>query len=245
MWAVSIVHTDDSLKWQHRLRSVSSKELSLDPRGLKYLCCQDHFSQIGKTLAALPPGVVFLGSGSFHHLSYHLVSRYASQPLYLVVLDAHGDCFSAPKGYISCGSWLAEVLKLPTVQGAVLVGPEVGENLPRKVLWTPLERARQIITEFCASAPRVYVSIDKDVLVGAGTDWGSGKLTAGVLLELLSEISSRCRLVGADVCGEVSLPDIWVARFNLQDIRRNEEINLSIWRILSSSQRRDKFRISA
>lgn len=233
MWAVSVVHTDDSLRWQHRLRSVSSTEISVDSRGLKYLCRRDLFLQVGRALDNLPPGLVFLGSSSFHHLSYHLARRHASEPLSLVVFDGHGDYLPAPEGHVSCGSWLAEALELPGIRAVALVGPERRNDLPRKVLWAPLESAEQVIAEACAAAGRVYVSVDKDVLAEASTDWGPGKLAAAALLSLLSWVCGRCEVVGADVCGEVTPRGPWATDLELRQIRCNEDINLSICRVLS------------
>lgn len=233
MWAVSVVHTDDSLRWQRRLRSISSVEISIDPRGLKYLCRRDVFSRVGRILDSLPPGLVFLGSGSFHHLSYHLVRRHASEPLGLVVFDGHGDLLPAPEGHVSCGSWLAEALELPGIQAVALVGPEGRSELPRKVLWAPPESAEQVIAEVSATTRRVYVSIDKDVLAEASTDWGSGKLAVTALLGLLLRLCGRCELVGADVCGEIVPRGAWATDLEFRGIRRNEDLNLILCSMLS------------
>lgn len=243
MWAVSVVHTDDSLMRQHRLRSVASAEISVDPRGLKYFCRRDLFARVGRILDDLPPGLVFLGSSSYHHLSYHLLRRYTSAPLGLVVFDGHGDYLPAPEGHVSCGSWLAEALKLPGIQAVALVGPEQGEDLPGKILWAPMKGARQIIAKVCAATARVYVSVDKDVLAEASTDWGSGKLPAAALLDLLSWICGCFELVGADVCGEIAPRGPWPTAWELQQIRRNEDLNLSICHMLF--ERRKRVRSSA
>lgn len=243
MWAVSVVHTDDSLRWQHRLRAVSFAEITVDPHGLKYLSPKDVFSQVGRVLDGLPPGLVFLGDGSFHHLSYHLIRRCASEPLGLVVFDGHGDYLPAPEGYVSCGSWLAEALKLPGVHQTVLIGPEDRGDLPGNVLWVPPKSFEQVTAKISVPARRVYVSIDKDVLAEASTDWGSGKLTFAALLRLLSWVCGRYELVGADVCGEIAPRGPWATDLELQEIRRNEDINLSICRVLSGP--RGRFRSCA
>lgn len=227
-----MLHTDDSLRWQRRLRSVSSTETSVDPRGLKYLCRKDLFSRVGRILDSLPPGLVFLGGSSFHHLSYHLVRRHAFEPLGLVVFDSHSDYLPAPEGHVSCGSWLAEALELPGIRAVALVGPERRNDLPRKVLWAPLEGVKQVIAEVSAAAARIYVSVDKDVLAEVTTDWGSGKLAAAALLDLLAWVCSRCKVVGADVCGEVVPRGPWVTDLELRQIRCHEDINLSICRVL-------------
>lgn len=236
-----MLHTDDSLRWQRRLRSVSSAEISVGPRGLKYLCRRDLFARVGKVLASLPPGLVFLGGSSFHHLSHHLVRRCAFEPLGLVIFDSHGDYLPAPEGHVSCGSWLAEALELPGIRAVALVGPERRNDLPRKVLWAPLEGAKRVIAEVSAAAGRVYVSVDKDVLAEANTDWGSGKLAAAALLDLLSWVCGRWEVVGADVCGEVVPRGPWATDLELRQIRYNEDLNLSICRVLFGCGWRGRF----
>lgn len=255
MWATCLVHTDGSLKWQRRLLLSCSGEVCIDPAGLKYLCERERFFAVGKALAGLPPGLVFLGGSSFHHLSYHLIRRCASQPLGVVVFDQHNDLLPAPPGYVSCGSWLREILELPTMEKVLIIGSDPLEVLPTgaapgaesallagnipvsgipgdKVVWIPPEYARRELARFCASVPRIYLSIDKDVLEGIGTDWGTGRLCLTGLLELLALVRRHGQLVSVDVCGELVPPRPWPSVAELAQIRRNEETNLAICRTL-------------
>jgi arginase family enzyme len=66
----------------------------------------------------------------------------------------------------------------------------------------------KVASEIAASlaGSNVYLSIDKDVLSCeyALTDWDQGKLTLPELAALVQKIASTCRLVGADICGEMA-----------------------------------------
>lgn len=231
MLPVSLVHTDGSLSWQHRLKAISSVEIRIGRRGRKYWCSWEDFFRLGVLLQDLPPGLVFLGSSSFHHLSYHLLRRYATQPLTLVVFDRHGDCFPAPSGYVTCGSWLAEALSLPGIRDCLLIGSSDQEEVPPGVRRVAIEKA----SEAPLPTSRVYISIDKDVLAEASTDWGSGTLRLEEVLGLLSWLRQRYELVGADVCGELIPLGPWITDAELRQIRKNEEINLSLWQALGGA----------
>ena len=56
--------------------------------------------------------------------------------------------------------------------------------------------------------PAVWLTIDKDVLSEADalTNWDQGEMPASALLELVAGIGARKRIVGADICGEYSVP---------------------------------------
>jgi hypothetical protein len=54
----------------------------------------------------------------------------------------------------------------------------------------------------------VYLTIDKDVMVrdDAITNWDQGSMRLPYLLSLITEISKRHRIIGADVTGDYSIP---------------------------------------
>ncbi len=280
MWTTSIVYTDDSLRWQQRLVRSATHELSLDTRGLKYLCESSRFQEVGGLLTAVPPGLVFLGGSSFHHLSYHLVGRCASRPLGIVIFDRHDDLLPTLPGHVACSSWLGEVVKLPAVSRVLVVGPGggsldqpedwaddraarriaraatcaarlsadpaagLGASPLGKVKWARSGRPVHELARFCdslargSSRPRIYVSIDKDVLAEVETDWGSGELRLAGLLELLAWLRQYALVVGADVSGELVPRGPWPTVAELAQIRKNEEINLAIARTLMQAASR-------
>jgi len=213
--------------------------------GLKYLCEESTFHKLGERLALVRPGLVFLGGSSFHHLSYHLIKRSTSRPLGVVIFDKHNDFLPAPAGHISCGSWIRELVELPNIEQVLIIGSESPEAfvqseplekkaplLPDKVRWATLRWARRELGRLFSAVSRIYISIDKDVLAEAGTDWGAGSMSLRMLLCLLREIQRAATVVGADVCGEVASLSPWPSAAELTQIRKNEDINLAICQTL-------------
>ncbi|MCU1348633.1 MAG: hypothetical protein JWO56_1663 [Acidobacteria bacterium] len=68
-------------------------------------------------------GVVFAGSGDYHHLSYLLIERLRRLGTHMevVVFDNHPDNMRYPVG-IHCGSWVGHVSRLPFVSRVHVVG---------------------------------------------------------------------------------------------------------------------------
>jgi hypothetical protein len=69
------------------------------------------------------PGITFLGSGDFHHVSYLLIEHQARlhKGLQVIVFDNHPDNMRYPFG-IHCGSWVWHVSRLPFVSRVHVVG---------------------------------------------------------------------------------------------------------------------------
>ena len=91
------------------------------------------------------PGVVFLGSGDFHHVSLPLIQRAARRaPLEVVVLDNHPDNMRWLGG-IHCGSWVRHVARLATVTHVHVLGI-TSADISASRLWenyfSPLWRGR-------------------------------------------------------------------------------------------------------
>lgn len=72
---------------------------------------------------AQPPGIVFIGSGDYHHITCLLLERYRSygQPIQLVVFDNHPDNMRYPWG-IHCGSWVWHASRLPFISQIHVLG---------------------------------------------------------------------------------------------------------------------------
>ncbi|MFO1504590.1 MAG: hypothetical protein U1F39_12360 [Steroidobacteraceae bacterium] len=91
------------------------------------------------------PGVVFLGSGDFHHVSLPLIQRAARRgPLEVVVLDNHPDNMRWLGG-IHCGSWVRHVARLAAVRHVHVLGI-TSADISRARLWenylSPLWRGK-------------------------------------------------------------------------------------------------------
>ncbi|WP_245256525.1 arginase family protein [Bartonella tamiae] len=70
-------------------------------------------------------GVIFLGSGDYHHVSHLLIKRMKKdlnkKPLTIIVIDNHPDNMRFPFG-IHCGSWVSHTAALPYVKHIHVVG---------------------------------------------------------------------------------------------------------------------------
>ncbi|WP_027716962.1 hypothetical protein [Desulfovirgula thermocuniculi] len=148
----------------------------------------------------------------------------------MVVFDRHADCHQAPHGYVSCGSWLRDVAALPKVARIILVGSQEKLTLP-KLVYAPCNPA---VLAGLISTPRVYVSVDKDALREAVTDWGSGRLALPSLVSCLLWLKRHYRVVGVDVCGEYTPRGPWPSRGELAVILANEGVNLALCRALTA-----------
>lgn len=148
----------------------------------------------------------------------------------MVVFDRHADCRQAPQGYVSCGSWLRDVAALPKVVRIVLVGAQERLAHP-KLVYAP---CRPAVLSGLIPTPRVYISVDKDVLREAVTDWGSGRLTLPSLIGCLLWLKKRYRVVGVDVCGEYTPRSPWPSRGELAVVTLHERVNLALCRALAA-----------
>jgi hypothetical protein len=91
------------------------------------------------------PGVTFLGSGDFHHVSLALLRR-LRQPCNLLVLDNHPDWMRGVP-FLHCGTWLYHAAHLPTVQRIFHVGGDVDFDNAYRVLtpWSLLRSGKIIV----------------------------------------------------------------------------------------------------
>lgn len=248
-----MVDADGSLRWQARLWRMAAQRVALEARGLRYMAPLWTFARASRVLASLGPPLVFLGTGDFHHLAYHLIRRKAREPLTVLVFDRHLDGQPGIPGFVTCGSWLGKVVRLPRVRQVVVAAAEAAAEgqgaaaAPRsgdgstgaKLLVVPPQRVVQVRgelpEEFSLLFPtrKVYVSIDKDVLREARTTWGSGPLVMSDLARWLSWLRRSRELVGADVCGELVPRSPWPDDREMLAIRTNEALNLLLYRVLA------------
>jgi arginase family enzyme len=78
----------------------------------------------------------------------------------------------------------------------------------------------------------VYISIDKDVLdTGLPvTNWDNGTLSLAELKKLLSVILKNKRVIGVDICGELTYSDDPLELLNCESL--NNEINRELCRVI-------------
>lgn len=242
---IGLLETDETLAWQPRLRQHVKCRLRVGISGLRLMSSPKTLAFVAERLKTFPARLVFMGSGAFHHLTLLLIARQAAKrPLSVLVFDRHLDCFSAPEGFVSCGSWIREAVKLPGVRQVVVIG--IGEKmspLPPKVaaltapVWRSLFFSAKEYFEGLFCTADIYISIDKDVFAAAHTSWGTGELSLAEVFAFLRWCSARRRLVGLDVCGELVPRGLWPTTEERISIARNERINLAFCRFFS---RRDR-----
>lgn len=118
------------------LPSTLSLPLSNWQERIRYNCSLRDLDDLNTALTQHNLGVprlTFLGSGDFHHVSYLLIKRMASQgPFQVIVFDNHPDNMRYPWG-IHCGSWVRHVCRLPFVSRVMVVG-----ITSRDIHWTHL-----------------------------------------------------------------------------------------------------------
>lgn len=219
--------------------------MRLDISGLRCMSSRETLAVVAESLKTFPAKLVFMGSGAFHHLALPLIARQAAKgPLSVLVLDRHLDCFSVPEGFVSCGSWIREVVKLPAVRRVVVIGI-TGKtlSLPAKVVALTAQSWRSMFTrlkgyfETLLCTGDIYLSVDKDVFTMAITDWGAGELPVGEVFAFLRWCMARRRLVGVDVCGEFVPRGLWPTVEERKLIARNERINLAFCRFFRHQNR--------
>lgn len=241
--AVNIVRSDESLSLQKNLMKKANFILDLvGAAGLRFCSEKKYFMKVKQNLKSSKPGITFLGPGDFHHLSAHFIDRVSPKPL-LILFDHHSDMLESPDGYVTCGSWVAQVLGEGKVKKCLVVGVSsrdealIKASSECKAAFFPEDLPHEkkvsgVVEELMKSGGPVYISIDKDVLSqkDAATNWDQGLMSLGELLDLLEVIGATAPIAGADVCGEWRVPFDRVF-FNREDVEKtdlNEQANIKI-----------------
>ena len=214
--------------------------------GSRLYCSRDAEEKIKALIApAGVSGIHFIDSGDYHYIS-KIMTDFIKEPFTLVLIDHHTDMQDASLGggILSCGNWAKKVLqKNPYLQKLVLIGQEkkVLDKLQSgarqqetdgklvEISYEELKngKAHEKIKELPDEVP-VYMSIDKDVLDEkyAVTNWDQGKMSMGMLEQILKTLVTEYDVIGVDICGmypeENSLPEY--LRAERVNIRSDEEL---------------------
>lgn len=225
--------------------------------GSRLYCSRDAEEKIKALIApAGVSGIHFIDSGDYHYIS-KIMTDFIKEPFTLVLIDHHTDMQDASLGgdILSCGNWAKKVLQEnPYLQKLVLIGQEKKaldklqsgarqQETDGKLVEISYEelkngKAHEKIKELPDEVP-VYISIDKDVLDEkyAVTNWNQGKMSMGMLEQILKTLVTEYDVIGVDICGmypeENSLPEY--LRAERVNIRSDEELyrflqkNLFCW----------------
>lgn len=154
--------------------------------GANCYCDDDASEAIRAAIRGLgPEGTHWIDTGDYHYLSYFFLEK-IDEPFQLVLFDNHPDdqedAFGA--GLLSCGGWVRKAEDtLPMMKG---------------VLWNSID---------ADPALPIFLSIDIDVLSEeyAMTDWSQGTMSLEDLESAIRSLKSRFRIIGADICGGITL----------------------------------------
>jgi len=173
--------------------------------GVNCYCDKEALHQLREMLKPFGAnGIHWIDSGDYHYLSLLWLEK-IERPFALVLFDNHSDdqevAFDAT--LLSCGSWVKEAKKLPNVKsfrhfrswpdtGAVNTDVDIKSNSSEVNIPDGLP---------------VYLSIDKDVLSGeyAATDWDQGQMSLEELKSAVRAIAAGHDIIGADICGELTV----------------------------------------
>lgn len=209
MYHVLILHFDDTYFYQNSLREKSLIEIDLRGyRGTCFMSSVESLRFIEKRIPKIHSLISFIGKGDYHYISYIFLKR-INEPFTLFVVDNHLDMKYSDKNFIRCDSWLYNAGLLKNLKQIFYVN---SSNIDRT----------------CKVKLPIYLSIDKDIIDEKylKTRWTQGNISPMQLFEFVSRLLADNRIIGIDVCGEPEL--------DIEEIRKSEEINLSIVELLQS-----------
>ena len=160
--------------------------------GTNCYCSPESAAAIRQAIAGLPlKAVHILGTGDYHYLSLFWIEK-IDGPFALALYDNHPDDQETAFGgdILSCGSWVRDVRSLATCRGVRWTdgnGKDHGDSIP--------------------DGMPVYLSIDLDILSAdhARTDWDQGSVSLAALLERIQKDMTAHRIIGADICGGLTI----------------------------------------
>lgn len=167
--------------------------------GTECYCSAESAAAIRSALAPYGPGGIhWIDSGDYHYTSL-FIQELITEPYALVLFDNHPD--DQPGAF--------------------------GSDLLSCGGWVAEVRR---LPNWRREAHSVYISIDKDVLGRdyARTNWDQGDMTLDGLFAAIRDISLKHRIIGVDVCGELTL----LKGACSEDVSINSETNRRIQEFL-------------
>jgi len=147
------------------------------------------------------PSICWLDSGDYHYMSLFRTENYDT-PFQLLLIDRHPDMQDPAFGndVISCGGWVRHLLRdNPNLFRVNILGMD-------STLLKETHGFDGIVSTSLnlSDALPVFISIDKDALSQdyARTNWDQGEMTFDQLKEILTNVMSKHKILGVDICGE-------------------------------------------
>jgi len=204
-----------------RVRNLKKEDLKLDK--------DDIFKLTSSALkGGLERKLVLYGSGAYHHYTYGLcrhADRLSGNYAYMH-FDHHNDHFKHEEIYgeyrgkarISCGAFLADLLKDTNASAVMLIGSNMGSQTPvkNKIYKAITEKHLRAIRGFrrfgrdlSALPEDVYLSFDLDVMTKRclRSAYDQGTLKPKELFKMIETIKRNKRIISADVLGFAGMLD--------------------------------------
>lgn len=148
-------------------------------------------------------------SGFFHHYTYGLckLADKLSKEYFYIHFDHHSDYSTIHSDYLACGGFVGEILRDTNAQSAFFVGSlPLASNNTRANFIQKSGRGKKIdsLDEVLEKTPEdVYISFDLDVMADNEilTDFDRGTLKTDGLLNMISAIKQKKRIISADILG--------------------------------------------
>ena len=184
-------------------------------------------------------GIHFIDTGNYHYLS-RIFTSFIDEKYDLVLFDHHTDMqYGAFGDMLSCGSWAKEVLAHDdNLNSLTVFGPPAFEaegedvilDLAGKKICGRRFLGRGHDETFIEKDLPLYISFDKDILDPSVyvTNWDQGDMTVSEMKEALEKVSFERRIIGADICGGISMSDpLW----NDADSEKNMKLDLYLFEL--------------
>jgi len=202
------------------MRDISGKDM---------YCSDEAYGEIRRRLSEYDHperGIHFIDTGNYHYMS-RIFTSFIDEQYDLVLMDNHTDMQDTAFGNIlSCGSWAGEVKRNDdNLRKLILIGPS---EIP--------DGAEEMSDHECDDVP-VYLSIDKDILSTGEcvTNWDQGNKSLDELTCLISKVTKGRRMIGADICGGLSVSDPgWTEQIRLDNTASDISIMNKLYELIFS-----------
>ena len=221
-FSVLVLHSENDYFYQQRLLTHSLEVDLRDIKEKKLMASPSSLKTIEQRLPFSDNCITFFGKGDYHYLSI-LFLKNIKKEFNLIVFDNHiDDRETLDKGFVSCGSWLNEAVKLPRLKKILIITSDANLKKSKNGKIEIIDCNIDTIQDRLNNLP-LYVSIDKDVLHESylKTTWDQGKLSPNDIINVLKFLKKEKEIIGADICGE---PD----EFNFSEHKKSEELNLAL-----------------
>ena len=219
---------------------ISCRDIS----GKDMYCSNEAYDIIRDRLIATgapAKGIHYIATGNYHYLS-RIFTSFIDERYDLVLFDHHTDMQQGAFGdMLSCGSWAGDVLERDENLNTLTVfgppafeieGTEVSLELSGKNIQGRRFFGKAYEEGISEKDIPVYISFDKDILSESVfvTNWDQGDMTAEEMSEAIQKVTSDRKLLGADICGGISLND---HAWNEAAALKNKMIDIKLFEIFS------------